>query len=180
MASPAFVSWNRETEAKLALLYDPPYQTVVRGPMMDAHTSPSSSSELEQDTKEMRDVLDKARLFQVGISTRLIEDAATNHSRKVWLALEPKEQRNAMEEVLEFVLTGDKLQMRQDLPEIRMMKLLERGGRGFFDLAERCAVPGGDKHEISWLENKRYDQYLGTMACVNKDFLSPAPADWPF
>ncbi|KAK4703158.1 hypothetical protein P7C70_g3063, partial [Phenoliferia sp. Uapishka_3] len=168
MASPDFLGWNGVQEADIARWYDRPFQRDLPGQLqwMDTHDEPLSPSAYQKALELIRTRVDCARKWQVTLGRALVDNACLGRkTEKQWLALGSARQREMMEVTLDTICRRkDIRRIRFDVPEIRMAELLERGGQGFVDLAERCVAPSGSRQEVHWVENKRYDQLVGTPA----------------
>ncbi|KAL8278969.1 hypothetical protein RQP46_008638 [Phenoliferia psychrophenolica] len=133
---------------------------------MTTFETPFSAAQYDAYLQE-RDMLSTVAIqMQVGLSVTLVQDAQRgNKPERKWLALSSREQRELMERALEGSMKPALEEARTKfVPEIRMARLLERGGRGFIDLMKRCAVPGGNAQSLSYLENARFDEVAGTLA----------------
>ncbi|KAL8278968.1 hypothetical protein RQP46_008637 [Phenoliferia psychrophenolica] len=169
MASPAFLAYNRRAEASLAVTYDPPYRRVVDRPEMSTFETPFSEARYEDHLKQREYLRGGALRYQLRLFPDVVEDIqAGNQCEFVWLAMTSQEQRAMMEKALEACMDGLfevlKEARAKFVPEVRMARLLERGGRGFIELMKRCAVPDADTLSLRYLENARFDEVAGTLA----------------
>ncbi|KAL8278981.1 hypothetical protein RQP46_008650 [Phenoliferia psychrophenolica] len=167
--SQLFPALNRRAEASLAVTYDPPYRRIVDRPEMSTFETPFSAARHNEYLKQREHLRFKAIRFQHHLSTDLVKDVnAGNQYKMAWLALSTQEQRSMMERALEVCMEPAfellKEARSKFVPEIRMARLLERGGQGFIELMKRCAVPGADTQSLRYLENTRFDEVAGTLA----------------
>lgn len=165
MPSANFLAWNRAAEEQLARVYDTPLPPGTRSLLSTVPSTPLSQSDLDDLTEQTRFLADKARSCQLNFGLTLVEDASEGRRREeAWLAFEPEKQRELLEVVLEELTIGLTWKAtREQVPEIRIGKLLDRGGRGFLELAESCVDPGGVGHEVRWVKNERFDAIVGTL-----------------
>ncbi|KAL8278690.1 hypothetical protein RQP46_008982 [Phenoliferia psychrophenolica] len=165
MASPSFVAWNHAAEVDLAQLYDGPLAPGTRPFLESTNSTPLSQSDQDDLNEDVRLLISKVRVTQLHFGTSVVHNAAQGRVvEKGWLRLSAARQREIVEVVLEDVTgVSDYLTVRQHAPEIRIGLLLARGGRGLLELLEKCADPGGNKEEVRWLRNERYDRIVGTI-----------------